>query len=78
MYISIPYELAIAIWLLYQQIGWAVFVGIATIVLLMPVQAFIAKFFTKNKALKLEAMDQRIRLMNEVLSGIKIVKLYGW
>ncbi|KAG0037262.1 hypothetical protein BGZ82_002861 [Podila clonocystis] len=78
MYISIPYELCIAIWLLYNQIGWAVFAGIATIILLMPVQAFIAKFFTKNKALKLEAMDQRIRLMNEVLSGIKIVKLYGW
>ncbi|KAF9212353.1 hypothetical protein BGZ59_006885 [Podila verticillata] len=78
MYISIPYELAIAIWLLYLQIGWAVFVGIATIVLMMPIQALIAKFFTKNKALKLEAMDQRIRLMNEVLSGIKIVKLYGW
>ncbi|KAG0094983.1 hypothetical protein BGZ93_006497, partial [Podila epicladia] len=78
MYISIPYELGIAIWLLYNQIGWSVFAAIATIVLLMPVQGFIAKFFTKNKSLKLEAMDQRIRLMNEVLSGIKIVKLYGW
>ncbi|KAG0348379.1 hypothetical protein BG005_011567 [Podila minutissima] len=78
MYISIPYELCISIWLLYNQIGWSVFAGIATIVLLMPVQALIAKFFTKNKSLKLEAMDQRIRLMNEVLSGIKIVKLYGW
>ncbi|KAG0344609.1 hypothetical protein BG004_004331 [Podila humilis] len=78
MYISIPYELAIAVWLLYNQIGWSVFVGIATIVLMMPIQGFVAKFFTKNKAEKLEAMDQRIRLMNEVLSGIKIVKLYGW
>ncbi|KAF9935782.1 hypothetical protein BGZ67_002988 [Mortierella alpina] len=78
MFISIPYELAIALWLLYQQIGWSVFVGLATILVMMPVQGIIAKFFTKAKSQKLESMDHRIRVMNEILSGIKIVKLYGW
>ncbi|KAG0197883.1 Multidrug resistance-associated protein 1 [Mortierella sp. GBA30] len=78
MFISIPYELAIALWLLYQQIGWSVFIGLATILLMMPVQGLVARLFTKAKSQKLEAMDQRIRLMNEILSGIKIVKLYGW
>ncbi|KAF9180847.1 hypothetical protein BGZ50_005879 [Haplosporangium sp. Z 11] len=78
MFVSIPYELSIALWLLYQQIGWSVFVGLATILIMMPVQGLVAKAFTKAKSQKLEAMDQRIRLMNEILSGIKIVKLYGW
>ncbi|KAG0264019.1 hypothetical protein BG011_007579 [Mortierella polycephala] len=78
MFVSIPYELSVALWLLYQQIGWSVFVGLATILVMMPVQGFAAKSFTKAKSQKLEAMDQRIRLMNEILSGIKIVKLYGW
>ncbi|KAI1311964.1 hypothetical protein EDD11_003220 [Mortierella claussenii] len=78
MYISIPYELAIALWLLYQQIGWSVFVGFASIIAMLPVQGFIAKFFTAAKSGKLKAMDERVRLMNEVLSGIKIIKLYGW
>ncbi|KAF9933077.1 hypothetical protein FBU30_006578 [Linnemannia zychae] len=78
MLISIPYEIAIAIWLLYRQISWSVFVGLGTIFLLLPVQGIIAKFFMKAKSQKLEAMDQRVRLMNEVISGIKIVKLYGW
>ncbi|KAG9327767.1 hypothetical protein KVV02_000213 [Mortierella alpina] len=78
MFISIPYELAIALWLLYQQIGWSVFVGLATILVMIPVQGIIAKFFTKAKSQKLESMDHRIRVMNEILSGIKIVKLYGW
>ncbi|KAF9397658.1 hypothetical protein BGZ94_006238, partial [Podila epigama] len=77
LYYSIPLELIFAIWLLHNQIGWSVFVGVAAIIVLTPIQGYIAKFFTKHKALKLEAMDQRIRLMNEVLSGIKIVKLYG-
>ncbi|KAG0203496.1 hypothetical protein BGX28_004249 [Mortierella sp. GBA30] len=78
MFISTPYEMAIAIWMLYQQISWSVFAGLATIIILTPVQGLIAKFFMKAKSQKLEAMDERIRLMNEILSGIKIVKLYGW
>ncbi|KAG0345643.1 Multidrug resistance-associated protein 1 [Podila humilis] len=78
MFISIPYELCICLWMLYQQIGWSVFVGLATIFALLPIQGVIGKLFTKAKSAKLEAMDERIRLMNEILSGIKIVKLYGW
>ncbi|KAG0044177.1 hypothetical protein BGZ83_010575 [Gryganskiella cystojenkinii] len=78
MFISIPYELAIGLWMLYKQIGWSVFVGLATIIALIPIQGIIAKFFMKAKAAKLEAMDGRVRSMNEILSGIKIVKLYGW
>ncbi|KAF8938141.1 multidrug resistance-associated protein 3 [Dissophora ornata] len=78
MYISIPYEMAIALWLLYQQIGWSVFVGLGTIIIMIPVQGVIARVYTKAKSAKLEAMDQRVRLMNEILSGIKIIKLYGW
>lgn len=30
------------------------------------------------KIRKMEAADNRMRLMNEILAGIKIVKLYGW
>ncbi|KAF9438519.1 hypothetical protein BGZ76_007193 [Entomortierella beljakovae] len=78
MLISIPYELAIALWLLYNKIGWSVFAGFASIIFMMPIQGFIASFFMKAKASKLKAMDARVGLMNEVLSGIKIIKLYGW
>ncbi|KAF8937351.1 multidrug resistance-associated protein 3 [Dissophora ornata] len=78
MLISIPYEMAIAIWMLYEQISWSVFIGLAAILALAPVNGFIASFFMKAKAQKLEAMDQRVRLMNELLSGMKVIKLYGW
>ncbi|KAF9431539.1 Canalicular multispecific organic anion transporter 2 [Entomortierella beljakovae] len=30
------------------------------------------------KTQKLEAMDERVRLMNELLSGMRVIKLYGW
>ncbi|ORZ28328.1 multi drug resistance-associated protein MRP [Lobosporangium transversale] len=78
MLLSTPFELAIAIWMLYLQISWSVFVGLATVLALTPIQGMIAKFYMKAKERKLEAMDERVRLMNELLTSIKVIKLYGW
>ncbi|KAF9086711.1 hypothetical protein BGX29_001258, partial [Mortierella sp. GBA35] len=75
---SIPLEVAIATWLLYRQLGWSSFGGIGSVIVIMPMQIWIASVLAKVRDEKLAAMDNRIRLINEVLSGIKIVKLYGW
>ncbi|OAQ30094.1 hypothetical protein K457DRAFT_73774, partial [Linnemannia elongata AG-77] len=76
--VSIPYEIALALWLLYNQIRWSIFIGLVLIVALMSTQGFIVKAYMKAKIKKMEAADNRMRLMNEILAGIKIVKLYGW
>ncbi|KAG0073648.1 hypothetical protein BGZ90_011416 [Linnemannia elongata] len=76
--VSIPYEIALALWLLYNQIGWSIFIGLVLIVALMSTQGFIVKAYMQAKIKKMEAADNRMRLMNEILAGIKIVKLYGW
>ncbi|KAG0359164.1 Canalicular multispecific organic anion transporter 2 [Podila minutissima] len=78
MWISVPFEICLALWLLYRQLGWSSMAGLATIIAVSPLQGYIAAFFSKAKDEKLAAMDNRIRLVNEVLAGIKIVKLYGW
>ncbi|KAK5801853.1 ABC transporter type 1, transmembrane domain-containing protein [Linnemannia elongata] len=75
---SIPLEICIATWLLYRQLGWSGFGGVGAVVLVMPMQMWIAKHLSRARDEKLTAMDNRIRLVNEVLSGVKIVKLYGW
>ncbi|KAK3833442.1 MAG: multidrug resistance-associated protein 3 [Linnemannia elongata] len=75
---SIPLEICIATWLLYRQLGWSSFGGVGAVVLVMPMQMWIAKHLSRARDEKLTAMDNRIRLINEVLSGVKIVKLYGW
>ncbi|KAF9109212.1 hypothetical protein BGX27_007863 [Mortierella sp. AM989] len=78
MWGSIPLEICIALWLLYRQLGWAALAGLGTIIAVAPLQARIAAFFSVAKDQKLEAMDNRIRLTSELMSSMKIVKLYGW
>ncbi|ORZ07986.1 ABC transporter type 1, transmembrane domain-containing protein [Lobosporangium transversale] len=78
MWFSIPLEICIALWLLYRQLGWAALGSLATIIAVAPLQGWIANFFSVAKDQKLEAMDNRIRLTSELMSSIKIVKLYGW
>ncbi|KAG0197422.1 hypothetical protein BGX28_009094 [Mortierella sp. GBA30] len=76
--ISAPIEIILGFWLLYRQLGPSAFVGLGVVVLVIPVQMFIGNLLNKAKDKKLEAMDGRVRLLTEVLSGIKIVKLYSW
>ncbi|KAH7032042.1 LOW QUALITY PROTEIN: multi drug resistance-associated protein MRP [Linnemannia elongata] len=76
--ITVPLEIAIATWMLYGLIGWSIFVGIAAVILMMPIHAKLAGYFQSFRAARMKAMDIRIRLVNEVLGGMKIVKLYNW
>ncbi|KAF8937350.1 hypothetical protein BGZ58_002845 [Dissophora ornata] len=76
--VSIPIEIAIAIWMLYGLIGWSIFVGLAAVVLMLPIHAKLSSYFAIFRALKMKAMDSRLRLVNEVLGGMKIVRLYNW
>ncbi|KAF9355136.1 hypothetical protein BGX26_006959 [Mortierella sp. AD094] len=76
--ITVPFQLVVAIYLLYQLLGWSLFAGLAVFCILVPIQARTAKFMNKFQDIQLKWMDSRLRLITELLSNIKIVKLYNW
>uniref|UniRef100_A0A8C6P277 ABC-type glutathione-S-conjugate transporter n=1 Tax=Nothobranchius furzeri TaxID=105023 RepID=A0A8C6P277_NOTFU len=74
-----PIEIALCLFFLWQHLGPSALAGIATVILIFPLNGFIAKKRSKlqvNAGMKF--MDGRIRLMNEILNGIKILKFYAW
>ena len=77
-WISAPIELIVALWMLYNQLGWCSLVGLFTILGLMPVQSKVSGIFENIKETKLTAMDSRIRLVTELFTSIKTIKLYAW
>ncbi|KAF9399122.1 Multidrug resistance-associated protein 1, partial [Entomortierella beljakovae] len=76
--LSVPLEIGIAVWMLYGLIGWSIFVGLGALIVTLPLHAKLSTFFTTFRAAKMKAMDSRLRLVNEVLGGMKIVRLYNW
>uniref|UniRef100_A0A8C9U3C7 Multidrug resistance-associated protein 1 n=1 Tax=Scleropages formosus TaxID=113540 RepID=A0A8C9U3C7_SCLFO len=75
---SAPLQVVLALYFLWQNLGASVLAGVAVMVLMVPVNAVIA---TKTKTYQVAQMkdkDSRIKLMHEVLNGIKVLKLYAW
>lgn len=75
---SAPLQITLAIYFLWQEMGVAVLSGLAVMIILIPVNAIIAN---KNKKLHVQQMkhkDERVKEMNEILNGIKVLKLYAW
>ncbi|KAG0093570.1 Multidrug resistance-associated protein 1 [Podila epicladia] len=77
-WVSAPIEVVLALTMLYHQLGWCALVGLFTILGLLPIQNKVSGVFTDIKERKLEAMDSRIRLVTEMFTGIKAIKMYGW
>uniref|UniRef100_H2TWK6 ABC-type glutathione-S-conjugate transporter n=1 Tax=Takifugu rubripes TaxID=31033 RepID=H2TWK6_TAKRU len=73
-----PIEIALCLFFLWQQLGPSALAGIATVIFIFPLNGFIAKKRSKLQETQMKFMDGRIRLMNEILNGIKILKFYAW
>ena len=73
-----PLEMGIALYLLWRQLGIATLAGIIFMVLLLPTNGFIAAKMRQFGMKVMKMKDKRVKLMNEILSGIKVFKLYAW
>lgn len=76
--ISAPFQIAICTFLLYQKIGVATFVGMTTMIIFMPLNLYLARIGKKIRKEKYKIQDSRIKIMNEILAGIRVIKFYGW
>ncbi|XP_067238284.1 multidrug resistance-associated protein 1 isoform X1 [Chanodichthys erythropterus] len=75
---SAPLQVILALYFLWQNLGPSVLAGIAVMVLMVPINAVIAMKTKTYQVAQMKSKDNRIKLMNEVLNGIKVLKLYAW
>ncbi|KAG8138433.1 hypothetical protein E2320_004332, partial [Naja naja] len=64
--------------LLYHLLGKSAVVGAAVILLLAPIQYFIATKLAEAQKSTLDYSTERLKKTNEILKGIKLLKLYAW
>lgn len=75
---SSPLEIALALYFLWQILGPSALTGLAVMIILIPVNGAIVKRLSVVQFKQLSKKDERVKVINEVLNGIKVLKLYAW
>lgn len=76
--ISGPFQIVLAFISLYNLLGWSAFVGVAVMILSIPLNTFIAGIMQRLQKEQMKNRDKRTRLMSELLANIRSIKLYAW
>lgn len=75
---SAPLQIALSLYFLWDILGPSVLAGLVVMVILIPVNSFIANRVKTLQIRQMKYKDERVKLMNEVLNGIKVLKMYAW
>ena len=78
MTMTAPIQIVLALVLIYQQVGNATWVGVGFMVFLAPVNTVVFSIVSKQRRKVLKYSDLRVKMMNEILAGIRIIKYYAW
>jgi len=73
-----PLQIAITLYLIYREVGVATFVGVGYMVFIAPLNSVLFSYMSKIRLLKVAETDKRVKLMNEILAGIRVIKYYAW
>ncbi|CAH0600504.1 unnamed protein product [Chrysodeixis includens] len=75
----VPIQAAVVLYFLYDVAGYAPFVGLfGVVIFILPLQAALTKLTAVIRRSTAKRTDQRIKLMNEIINGIQVIKMYAW
>uniref|UniRef100_A0AAY4D2D9 ATP-binding cassette, sub-family C (CFTR/MRP), member 8 n=1 Tax=Denticeps clupeoides TaxID=299321 RepID=A0AAY4D2D9_9TELE len=75
---AMPVQIVVGVILLYYLLGISALIGATVIAVLAPVQYFVATKLSQAQKSTLEYSSERLKKTNELLRGIKLLKLYAW
>ncbi|CAN8003965.1 unnamed protein product [Ixodes hexagonus] len=70
--------IVIAVVLLWQYLGVACLAGVAVMLIIMPVVALAVSIGNKYQAGQMKLKDKRLKTVAEMLSSVKVLKLFAW
>ena len=75
---SAPLTIILSIYSLWDYLGPSSLAGLMVMVLIIPINAWLSAKMKKYQTMNMKNKDNRMKAMNEVLDGIKVLKLYAW
>ncbi|EGT32255.1 hypothetical protein CAEBREN_05120 [Caenorhabditis brenneri] len=75
---SCPYQITLALVYCFFTLGYSAIPGVVIMIIFVPMNILSSVMVKKWQSEQMRLKDERIKMMNEVLNGIKVVKLYAW
>ncbi|CAG2057728.1 unnamed protein product [Timema podura] len=73
-----PLETVVATYFMWNEVGVSAVIGVAALLMFIPLQAYLGKKTSDLRMRTAIRTDERVRLMNEIISGIQVIKMYTW
>ncbi|KAJ2731440.1 hypothetical protein IW152_004528 [Coemansia sp. BCRC 34962] len=73
-----PLQISMVVYMLYNTLGWSVFAGVAIMVVSIPLNGWISRRVRTLQSEQMKNKDKRTTMISEVLSGVRVIKLYAW
>ena len=73
-----PLQIALSMYFLWDILGPSCLAGFAVMALMIPLNTVVGKKLKKYQFEQMRCKDKRTKLMDEILNGMKVLKLYAW
>ncbi|KAH7103342.1 ATP-dependent bile acid permease [Auriculariales sp. MPI-PUGE-AT-0066] len=73
-----PIQILIGMALLIVNLGVSALVGLAVLLISLPIQAIMVRRMVSARRTSVKMTDKRVRLLHEVLQGIRLLVLFSW
>ncbi|XP_065077152.1 ATP-binding cassette sub-family C member 4 [Ochlerotatus camptorhynchus] len=75
----LPFQAVFTCYLIWRQVQWAAVVGVVGLLLkTIPVQTGLGRLQSVLRMRVAKRTDQRVGIMNELIQGIQVIKMYAW
>ena len=73
-----PFHVGLTTYFTWQVIGPAVLMGLGVLLAAIPLNGLDFYFMEKFQTRQMDHKDMRVKVINEILTGMKVLKMYSW
>ncbi|XP_076469662.1 ATP-binding cassette sub-family C member 3-like [Babylonia areolata] len=76
--IFVPVKVVIALVILYNVLGSSMLLSVAMLAVMVPINSIVARKVASFHKTLMDLKDDRLKILTEVINGVKILKMYAW